>query len=126
MRDLSAGHGADCVLDIVGTAETMTAAIDAVAVGGRIVVVGYTPDLVRACGAKRLAQNELEVIGSRAGSRQDLAAALALTAARRILSIVTDHAPLDAVNEALAKARAWRSSWAGWCSTSAHGLRLTP
>jgi D-arabinose 1-dehydrogenase-like Zn-dependent alcohol dehydrogenase len=102
VRDLSAGHGADCVLDIVGTAETMTAAIDAVAVGGRIVVVGYTPDSFALAG-KRLAQNELEVIGSRAGSRQDLAAALALTAARRILSIVTDHAPLDAVNEALAK-----------------------
>ena len=69
MRDLTGGRGADCVLDIVGKAETMAAAIDAVAVGGRIVVVGYTPDSFTLAG-KRLAQNELEVIGSRAGSRR--------------------------------------------------------
>ena len=54
------------------------AAIDAVAVGGRIVVVGYTPDSFTLAG-KRLAQNELEVIrvarrlaaGSRGGACSD-------------------------------------------------------
>ena len=90
------------MLDIVGTEATMEAAIDAVAVGGRIVVVGYTPDSFTLAG-KRLAQNELEIIGSRAGSRKDLAEALALTASGRVRSIVTDRAPLSAVNEALAK-----------------------
>lgn len=101
-RGLTGQRGADCVLDIVGTEETMAAAIAAVAVGGRIVVVGYTPDSFTLAG-KRLAQNELEVIGSRAGSRRDLVAALAETASGRIRSIVTDRAPLLRVNEALAK-----------------------
>jgi D-arabinose 1-dehydrogenase-like Zn-dependent alcohol dehydrogenase len=54
---------------------------------------------------KRLAQNELEVIGSRAGSRRELSAALSLTAAGLVRSIVTDRAPLESVNEALAKLR---------------------
>ena len=101
-RDLTDGRGVDCVIDIVGTGATMAAAIEAVAPGGRIVVVGYTPDSFNLAG-KRLAQNELEVIGSRAGSRKDLAAALALSASGRVRSIVTDRAPLGEVNEALAK-----------------------
>ena len=104
VRDLTDGRGVDCVVDIVGTEQTMAAAIDAVSPGGRIVIVGYTPDSLALSG-KRLAQNELEVIGSRAGSRRELSAALSLTAAGLVRSIVTDRAPLESVNEALAKLR---------------------
>jgi alcohol dehydrogenase, propanol-preferring len=104
VRDLTGGRGADCVLDIVGTEETMAAGIDALCVGGRIVVVGYTPDSFSLSG-KWLAQNELEVIGSRAGSRRELVAALGLSAAGRVRSIVTDTAPLNRVSEALARLR---------------------
>jgi propanol-preferring alcohol dehydrogenase len=104
VHDLTNGRGVDCVIDIVGTEETMAIAIDAVAGGGRIVVVGYTPDLFALSG-KRLAQTELEVIGSRCGSRRELAAALDLAAAGRIRSIVTDTSPLSEVNAALAKLR---------------------
>jgi propanol-preferring alcohol dehydrogenase len=92
--------GFDCALDIVGTAETFAAALGALAPGGRLVVVGYTPEALPLDG-RRLAQNELEVIGTRAGSRRDLAAALALTAAGRIRPIVTATFPLTRVNEAL-------------------------
>ncbi len=100
--DLTGGSGVDCVLDIVGTEATMAAGLDALAVGGRIVVVGYTPDTFALAG-KRVAQNELEVIGSRCGSRRELVAALGLTAAGKVRSIVTDTAPLAHVNAALAK-----------------------
>lgn len=104
VRTLTGGRGADCVLDIVGTEASFAAALDSAAAGGRIVVVGYTPDSFALPG-KRLAQNEIEVIGARAGSRAELAEVLALSADGRIRSIVTDRAPLDCVNEALAKLR---------------------
>jgi propanol-preferring alcohol dehydrogenase len=104
VRDWTNGRGVDCVLDIVGTEQTMAAGIDAVCVGGRVVVVGYTPDSLALSG-KRLAQNELEVIGSRCGSRKELIAALALTAAGRVRSIVSDTSPLRLVNEALDRLR---------------------
>jgi propanol-preferring alcohol dehydrogenase len=94
----------DCVLDIVGTEESIALALDAVSPGGRIVVVGYTPDAFSLNG-KQLAQNEIEILGSRAGSRRDLASALHLFAQRRIRSIVTDRAPLASVNDALEKLR---------------------
>ena len=68
VQQQTAGEGVDCVLDIVGTTATLSAAIDCLKPGGRLVVVGYTPDAFSLSG-KRLAQNELEIIGSRGGSR---------------------------------------------------------
>ncbi len=103
-KTLAGAGGVACVLDLVGTEQTMVAALGAVAAGGRVVIVGYTPDVLPLSG-KRLAQNEIEVIGSRAGSRKDLAAALDLAAAGKIRSIVTDRAPLAEVNQALARLR---------------------
>jgi propanol-preferring alcohol dehydrogenase len=104
VRELTNGDGVDCVLDIVGTEITMAGAVDAVAAGGRIAVVGYTPDFFTLSG-KRVAQNELEIIGTRAGSRSELIAALNLMASGKVHSIVTDRAPLAHVNQALAKLR---------------------
>jgi propanol-preferring alcohol dehydrogenase len=104
VRTLTGGRGVDCVIDIVGTEETMSAGIDSLVVGGRLVIVGYTPESLT-IGGKRLAQKELEIIGSRAGSRHDLVAALTVSASGRIRSIVTDLAPLSGVNVALEKLR---------------------
>jgi propanol-preferring alcohol dehydrogenase len=102
--DLTGGRGVDCVLDIVGTEATMAIGLGVLAAGGRIVVVGYTPDSFALSG-KRLAQSEIEIIGSRCGSRKELTAALDLTASGKVRSIITNHEPLGRVNEALAKLR---------------------
>lgn len=104
VKALTGNRGVDCVLDLVGTEQTMVAATDAVAAGGRIVIVGYTPDVLPLSG-RQLAQNEIEVIGSRAGSRKELRAALDLAASGKLRSIVTDRAPLGQVNQALDKLR---------------------
>ncbi|MEX2316464.1 MAG: zinc-binding dehydrogenase [Pirellulales bacterium] len=105
VRRATNGRGVECVLDIVGQAATMQMGIDALAVGGRMVVVGYTPDELT-LGGKRLAQGELEIIGSRGGPRGNLFKAAQLVAEGRIKSIVTDTRPLGEVNEALAQLRA--------------------
>ncbi|MBP86163.1 MAG: hypothetical protein CMJ64_05525 [Planctomycetaceae bacterium] len=104
VRRLTGGAGADCVLDIVGSADTLAAGIDSLRVGGRLVVVGYTPDEY-SLSAKRLAQNELELIGSRGGTRRDLTAVVDLMASGRVQSIVTQTRPLSQVNEALTELR---------------------
>lgn len=104
VRQRTAGRGVDCVLDIVGTSATWSTALASVAAGGRIVVVGYTPDAFTLSG-KWLAQNEIEVLGSRAGSRAELEEALGLAAGGKVRSIITDSMPLDRVNEALAQLR---------------------
>ena len=103
--ELSDGIGADCVIDVVGLESTMTAAFASLRRGGRLVVVGYTPELFPLSG-KELAQNEKEVIGTRAGRRNDLSRCLKLYASGALRSIVRQIYPLKQVNEALAMLRA--------------------
>ena len=90
------GRGVDCVLDMVGTEAKMAGALDAVASADASSSWATRRTRSR-CAGKRLAQNEIEVIGSRAGSPKELAEALALTTRASVRSIVTDRAPLDAV-----------------------------
>lgn len=102
-----ADTGFDCVLDIVGTQATMQAGIQALRPGGRMVLVGYTPDDLRVPG-KDLAQREIQVLGTRAGTRQDLQAVARLCADGALRSIVSETYPMAAANEALARLQSGR------------------
>jgi D-arabinose 1-dehydrogenase-like Zn-dependent alcohol dehydrogenase len=104
VQQLTDGLGADCVIDCVGNEETMTYSFDALRHGGRLVVVGYTAQTYKLQG-KPLAQNEKEIIGSRAGRPQDLVATVALVAGGKLESIVSETFPLEQANEALAYLR---------------------
>ena len=96
----SAGLGIDRVIDVVGLEETMRAGFAVLRRGGRMVVVGYTPEAFPLPG-KELAQNEKEVLGTRAGRRDDLRTCLGLFGAGKLRSIVRATYPLRRVNEAL-------------------------
>lgn len=102
---LTDGLGADCVIDVVGNEETMTYGVDSLRHGGRLVIVGYTPERYPLSG-KQFAQNELEIIGTRCGRMQNLVNTVRLVAEGKIKSIVTDLFPLEEANEALAFLRA--------------------
>jgi len=97
--------GVDCAIDIVGLESTMRAGVNSLRNGGRIVIVGYTPDEYPLSG-KYFAQNELELIGTRCGRKQDLINAAHMIAAGKVQSIVTDRVPFEEVNEAHEKLRA--------------------
>lgn len=96
----SGGLGVDRVIDVVGLEDTMRAGFAALRRGGRMVIVGYTPEALPLPG-KELAQNEKEVLGARAGSRDDLRTCLALYETGKLRSIVRATYPLQQVNEAL-------------------------
>ncbi len=105
VQETSGGLGVDRVIDVVGLESTMGAGFASLRRGGRMVVVGYTPELFPLSG-KDLAQNEKEVIGTRAGRRNDLARCLKLYAAGVLRSIVRREYALEQMNEALAELRA--------------------
>ena len=94
----------DRAIDVVGLESTMTAAFAALKPGGRMVCVGYTPEAFPLPG-KALAQNEIEISGTRAGNRNDLARCVQLFAAGRLRSIVKARYRLDNVNQALERLR---------------------
>lgn len=109
LQAIGAGDGVDCVLDIVGTRATMQAGLAALRPGGRMVLVGYTPDDLQAAG-KNLAQRELQILGTRAGTRRDLEAAAGLLADGSLRSIVTRTFPMEDVNSALALLRSGQAN----------------
>ena len=104
---LQSGGGVDCVLDIVGSAESLATGVASLKPGGRLIVVGYTPDEYR-LSAKQFAQNEFELSGSRGGSFADLRDVVQTVASGQIRSIVTQRRPLREVNEALAELKSGR------------------
>ena len=101
----SDGIGVDRVIDVVGLESTMTAGFASLRRGGRLIAVGYTPEHFP-LSAKELAQNEKEIIGARAGRRDDLRRCLKLVANGKLTSIVRANYPLAQVNDALAHLRA--------------------
>lgn len=105
---LSAGQGAACVFECVGTAATMRAAATFAARGGQIVVVGEEPEFP-AIDTIQIAQRELEIIGSRNGSRQDAADALAMLASGTIRPPIALRVPLEEINDALDLMRSGQS-----------------
>jgi len=100
VRQLTHEWGVDCAIDIVGSEKTMGWGIDSLANGGRLVIVGYTPDDYPLSG-KRIAQNELQVIGSRCGRKQDLMNVVNIIVAGKTQPIVTDKLPFERINDAL-------------------------
>ncbi|MCY3799731.1 MAG: alcohol dehydrogenase catalytic domain-containing protein [Chloroflexi bacterium] len=104
VQGLSEDIGVDRVIDVVGLKNTMSAGFASLRRGGRMVVIGYTPERFPLSGLE-LAQNEKEVIGTRAGRRNDLSRCLKLYATGALRSIVRGTYPLDQVNEALAQLR---------------------
>ena len=70
-------------------------------------MVGYTPETYGLNG-KRLAQNELEILGTRCGRLQDLVGAVQLLAENKLKPLVTHPYPLEEINRAMADLRSGR------------------
>ncbi|MFF0228550.1 zinc-binding dehydrogenase [Streptomyces sp. NPDC004629] len=84
-----AGEGLDVVIDFAGFGTTTDGAIHSVRRGGRIVQVG----LGRARGEidlQALTLNEVELVGSQAGTKEDCVAVLDLVAEGRLSSRITE------------------------------------
>ncbi|MBI3840102.1 MAG: alcohol dehydrogenase catalytic domain-containing protein [Planctomycetia bacterium] len=99
IREFSSGEGSSCVFECVGTGATMQAAASFAASGGQIIVIGEEPEFPR-IETIQIAQRELEIIGSRNGSRQDAADALEMISAGTIRPPIVQHVPLEEINEA--------------------------
>jgi len=98
-REFSGTDGAQCVFDCVGTAQTMRDSADYTMRGGRIVVIGEEPAFP-AIDTTEIAQRELEIIGSRNGTKQDTLEAIRLVAAGVVKPPIARRFSLDEINQA--------------------------
>lgn len=93
-------EGVSCVFDCVGTSESMELAARVVRRCGRIVVVGEEPQCAPSTTTE-IAQRELEIIGSRNGTRQDMVEAIRLLETGVVKPMIAARFPLNEVNAAL-------------------------
>lgn len=98
--DFADGAGAACVFECVGTAASMKVAASCTARGGQVIVIGEEPEFP-AIDTIQIAQRELEIIGSRNGSKQDAADAIRWLAQGIIQPAVAKRLPLEEINAGL-------------------------
>ena len=95
----SEADGVDCVFELVGLARTMRLAGEFVRRCGKLVVIGEEAEYP-AIDTIRIAQRELQIIGSRNGGMQDARDALRWMAEGVIRPPIAARFPLARINEA--------------------------
>ena len=98
------GRAPDVFFETVGTRETMRAGFSCLAPGGSFVQIGYTSQpLDIHPGA--LIKNELRILTSAAGSKNDLETAIALAAQGRLRAVIANRTDLDGLEAAILSLR---------------------
>jgi propanol-preferring alcohol dehydrogenase len=105
LLELTGGKGIDVAIDFVSSAATLEAAIAALGKGGRIVTLGGHGGAFTANPGEIL-RKEIEVLGSRYASRQEVIESLELVARGELAPMVSEKVPLaeaEAIHERLGK-----------------------
>jgi len=100
LRDLTGG-GADIVFEVVGKPETQELAVAAARIGGRVVLVGYSPDAML-LNSGRVMFREMDVVGSLGCRPVDYPRVIELVRQGRIhmSDLVTNRYPLEDIDKA--------------------------
>jgi D-arabinose 1-dehydrogenase-like Zn-dependent alcohol dehydrogenase len=106
LRDLTGGIGVDVAVDFVSSVSTLEAATESLGKGGRLVTLGgYSPQPFRA-SASRLLNGELEIMGSRAFTKQEIIESLDLCARGQVWPLVTETYRLEEAEKVHARLEA--------------------
>ena len=106
LRDLTGGIGVDVAVDFVSSVSTLEAAAESLGKGGRLVTLGgYSPQPFRA-SASRLLNGELEIMGSRAFTKQEIIESLDLCARGQVWPLVTETYRLEEAEKVHARLEA--------------------
>ena len=93
VREITHGHGADVIFEMVGTKETMAASTAAIAKRGRLVFIGYSDDSYTVHPIQ-LVITEASVTGSVGNTLGELVRAVDLVAEGKIRTVVDRTLPL--------------------------------
>jgi alcohol dehydrogenase len=99
IREATDGYGAHLFIDLVGIAGSVEKAVRSCRKGGRVVVVGYLVPTFEVTTYHLLA-NEVEILGSRSVTREEMQQVLPLVADGVLRPVIAEHLPLELVNDA--------------------------
>lgn len=93
LRDLTDGRGIDVAIDFVSSRQTLEAACRSLGKGGRLVTLGGDGATFE-IDARALLVNEIQVMGSRYATKQEVIDSLELVARGEVWPLVTELEPL--------------------------------
>jgi len=97
VRRLTEGNGADAVADFVASTETVNLALNALALSGRIVILGVDPESILHIPTGQLLRGEVSVIGSRYASRAEVSEAVELVRRGQVRPVIWARGGLEDV-----------------------------
>lgn len=101
VKKFTGGKGADVVIDTVGIPKTLEQGLKSLTSGGRLVIIGYEYGQNYEISPQYVAYSDIQIVGSRGGTRQDLADAIKMLELGRIKPILSKTFPLSDANKAL-------------------------
>ena len=103
MREETEGRMADVVLDLVGHRETIMKGIECVGKGGRMTLVGISPEDITLSPYKTIIGREMTIIGVNDHLKSELYQLIDLIASGRLdlSTSITHKLPLEEANRAL-------------------------
>lgn len=108
IREVTGGLGADLVIEVIGgptIPEVLEQSVKMLRLGGRLVILGYEYGQRFYLDPQTLVYNEIEIIGSRSSTRQDLIDVISLVERGRIKPLIAEKIPLEKANEAFGRLR---------------------
>ncbi len=109
VRSLTGG-GVDVAFEIIGRPETIQQAYKCIRPGGRLVIVGFSPEQVN-INPGRMMVKELDVVGSCSCPTADIPKIIEMVRSKKINTdvLITSKFPLSDVNQALDRVREGKS-----------------
>jgi propanol-preferring alcohol dehydrogenase len=101
-RDFTEGEGFDLVVDNIGTDGSVAEGIAALRPGGKHLIVGYLDETIQVATLP-LFKRELEIIGCRGSTKQDLIDVVRLVREGWITPIIGAQYPLEQIDAAAAR-----------------------
>jgi len=108
VRDLTGGLGADLAVEVIGgpkIPEILDQSVQGLRLGGRLVIMGYEYGQRFLVDPQKIVYDELEIIGTRSSTRQDLIDVISLVERGKIKPLITERVPLAQANEAFWRLR---------------------
>jgi len=99
--EFSKGKGADSILEFVSRKDTVEEDIKSLRKGGKLVLVAYSDSIPLQINSLRAVLNELDIIGTRAGTKEDIEGCLGLIIKGKLRPVIAKIFPLEEVNQAM-------------------------